>query len=256
MNFLSLIGIECRKIRRSKILLLLAAAVIIYWIPSILNARLNFTMQAEGISPEHNFMIQGFLGMSWFIFPASMMVSIVLMHQTERAERGMLKMMALPVNMAKLCLAKFILLLMLAVLQLLLMVGMYYVSAAIVTRTQNYAFCLPAGLIFREAGLLFVSSVPMLAVFWLLSVCISTPIFSIGAGLASVVPSVIAINTKIWYVYPMCYPFYVITAEYGKLAENLSEPDLRYPLWIPIAIGVAVVSLLISCLMFGQAERR
>lgn len=256
MNLLSLIGIECRKIRRSKILLILTIAVIVYWIPSILNARLNFTMQAEGISPEHNFLIQGFLGMAWFIFPASMMVSVVLLHQTERSGRGMLKMMALPVNMAKLCLAKFILLLMLAAVQLLLAVGMYYVSAAIVTRTQSYDFLLPAGLIFREAGLIFLSSVPMLAVFWLLSVCIRTPVFSIGAGLASVVPSVLVINTEVWFLYPMCYPFYVITAEYGKLAENLGESNMRYMLWLPAAFVVTFVSLLISCLIFGQAERR
>ncbi len=49
MNFLSLIGIEARKIRRSKILLILAAAVVILWLPAIFNADLNFGMQSEGI---------------------------------------------------------------------------------------------------------------------------------------------------------------------------------------------------------------
>ena len=71
MNFLSLISVEFKKIKRSKILLLLAASLIILWAPSVLNARLNFHMEDVGISPEHNFMIQGFMGMAWFIYPPS-----------------------------------------------------------------------------------------------------------------------------------------------------------------------------------------
>lgn len=38
---------------------------------------------------------------------------------------------------------------------------------------------------------------------------------------ASIVPSVLMINTKVWFIYPMDYPFYVITAKYGELAANL-----------------------------------
>ena len=71
MNFFTLIGIEFKKIRRSKILWILFAAVIILWLPSVLNAHMNFEMQDTGISPQNNFLIQGFMGMAWFIFPAS-----------------------------------------------------------------------------------------------------------------------------------------------------------------------------------------
>ena len=35
MNFLSLVGVELKKIRRSKILLILLIPVIMMWIPSI-----------------------------------------------------------------------------------------------------------------------------------------------------------------------------------------------------------------------------
>ena len=96
MNFLSLIRVELTKIKRSHIFPILFAAVIILWIPSVLNADMNFSMQAEGISPEHNFFIQGFLGMVWFMLPASMVVGTVLLHMTERTHRGILKMLSLP----------------------------------------------------------------------------------------------------------------------------------------------------------------
>lgn len=91
MSFLSLVGVEFKKIKRSKIFLILFAATVILWIPSILNADMNFNMQAEGISPENNFFIQGFMGMAWFMFPASMVVGTVLLSQTERTNKGMYK---------------------------------------------------------------------------------------------------------------------------------------------------------------------
>lgn len=256
MNFISLIGIEMKKIRRSKILLILSASAAILWLPSILNAEMNFGMQAEGISPENNFLIQGFMGIAWFMFPASMVVSTVLLNMTERSDRGMVRMLSLPVCTARVCLAKFAVLLELAAFQILMNVLFYFISAEIASRMQAYRFVLPPLFVFREAGLIFASSVPMLAFFWLLSVCIQTPIFSIGIGLASIVPSVLMINTKFWFAYPISYPFFVIAAEYGKLAANLTMAQVEFIPWIPVAAAITVMCLCVSCLSFGQAERR
>lgn len=256
MKFLSLISIEFKKIRRSKILLILAAATIILWFPSVLHADMNFKMQAQNILPENNFLIQGFMGMAWFMFPASMVVSTVLLNMTERSNKGILKMLSLPINTMKLCLAKFVVLLTLAAVQILMTVGMYYISAGIASRLQNYNFILQPWIVFKEAGLIFVAAIPMLAFFWLLAVWIQTPIFSIGIGLASIVPSVLMINTKLWFAYPMAYPFFVITAEYGKMASNLTTTQVELFPWLPVAVGITIVCLFISCLCFGQAERR
>lgn len=256
MSFLTLVSVEAGKIRRSKILLILAAAAVILWIPSILNARMNFGMQAEGISPENNFFIQGFMGMAWFMFPASMVVGTVLLSQTERANKGILKMLALPISTSKLCMAKFVVLLMLAATQIFMMTGMYYISAVISSGAQDYSFILPPLFVLKEISLIFLSAIPMIAFFWMLSVCIQTPIFSIGVGLASIVPSVLIINTKAWFAYPMSYPFFVITSEYGKLATNLDTAQVELIPWIPVAIVVTIIALGVSCLCFGQAERR
>ena len=253
MSFLSLIGVEWSKIRRSKILLILVAATIILWLPSILNAHMNFGMQAEGISPENNFFIQGFMAMAWFIFPASMVVVTVLQNQTERSNYGILKMLALPVGTAKLCMAKFVVLVSFSGLQFLMSVAMYYISVAIASHTQNYDFFLSPLFVLKEALMMWLSSIPMLAFFWLLAVCIQTPIFSIGIGLASIIPSVLMINTKVWFAYPMAYPFFVISSEYGKLAENLEAAKVELIPWLPAAALITVICLLISCIRFGQA---
>lgn len=256
MNLLSLISIEFKKIRRSKILWILFSAVVILWLPSILNAHMNFEMQTIGISPRDNFLIQGFMGMSWFMFPASIILSTVLVNQTERTNKGLLKMLSLPVQPARLCLAKFVVLLGLAAVQILMTIGMYFASAAIASQLQDYAFMLPPVTVFKEAGLLYLSSVPMISFFWLISTCIQTPIFSVGLGLASIVPSVLMINTKAWFLYPMCYPFYIIASEEGRLASNLSFTPVQLMPWIPVAIVLTLICLVISCLYFGRAERR
>lgn len=256
MKLLSLVSVEFKKIRRSKILLILLAATMILWLPSIFNAHLNFEMQAEGISPENNFFIQGFLGMAWFMFPGSMVVSTVLLNQTERGNRGILKMLALPIRTPALCLSKFVVLLALAAAQIIMAAGMYFVSAAIVTKTQNYDFFLSPGFVAKETALYFLSAIPMLTFFWMLTVCIQTPIFSMGIGLASIVPSVLMINTKFWFAYPMCYPFYLAVIEQGKMAAHIAATELKLIPWIPAAAAITIFCLFIACLRFGQAERR
>ena len=94
MSFFSLVGIELKKIRRSKILLILLVPVLIMWIPSIVNAAMNFDTRGIPITPEHNFLIQGFMGMTWFMIPASLVICTVLLTQTERSGKGMLKMLS------------------------------------------------------------------------------------------------------------------------------------------------------------------
>ena len=55
-----------------------------------------------------NYRIQGFLAMTWFMYPACMVVCTVLLSQLERSNRGMVKMLTLPVNPAKWSAAKFV----------------------------------------------------------------------------------------------------------------------------------------------------
>lgn len=257
MNFIALTGVEFKKIRRSKIVFILLIAVIILWVPSVVNADINFKNQAlMGVTPENNFLIQGLLGMSWFMYPASMVVCMVLLQQTERGNKGILKMLSLPVNTIKLCLSKFFVALSLAALQIVMVVGVYFICALAATQIQNYDFVLSPLFVFKLAAYVYLSSIPMLIFFWMLSVCIQTPIFSVGIGLAAIVPSVIMINTKVWFVYPMCYPFYVITSQYGKMSAGGSSMNMDIIPWIPIAVVFTVACLVISCLWYGRAERR
>lgn len=256
MNFISLIGVELTKIRRSKIFLILLVPVIMIWIPSILNAKIHFDLQGIPISPEHNFFIQGFMGMAWFMFPASLVICTVLLVQTERSHKGLLKMLSLPLGSAKLCLAKFIILLLLAALQMVLSIGTYYLSSAIVSQLWNYNFILGPLYVIPEVMKIYASAIPLAAVLWMFATLIQAPVFSVGLGLASLVPSVLMINTKFWFLYPMSYPFYLLMITYGNAAKGIFETEIAWLPWLPIAILITITTLTISCIRFGTSERR
>lgn len=256
MNFIHLIQVERKKIRRSKILLLLLIAAIVLWLPSLFNIDMSFDTQTTGITPENNFFIQGFLGFSWFLFPAGMVVAVVLIRQLELGNKGILKMLALPVNPALLSLAKFVILLLISAIFILFAVIVYYVAAGYGSMVNDYNMILSPTFVLKEAAVFFVVSIPMLSFFWLLSVCLQTMIFSAGISLVSVIPSVLIMNSDYWFMYPMCYPFFVVTAKYGQLAPDLSTSQISYLPWIPVAIGITIICLAFSSLFFGKAERR
>lgn len=251
----SLIQIELKKIRRSKILLILAIPVIILWMPQILNANMNFGA-ASGLTPEDNFLIQSFMGFSWFMFPASLVVVTVLLNQTERKDGGLIKILTLPISASGICMAKFVILLLVAGVQMCFMVILYFPCAAFTSHIHDYAFILPAKEVLWMGLTTYLASIPMAAVYWFLAVLIQTPVFSMGFGLASVVPSVFIMNTKIWYAYPMCYPFMITSTRMGQLQQDLRELSIDLVPWIPVAAILTLICIAGACMLFGRAERR
>ena len=255
MSFAKYIKIELTKLKRSHIIWILIVPVVILWIPSIINSHMNFDMAAEGISPEDNFFIQGFMGFAWFMMPASVVVGTVLLVQTERAGGGIRKMLSLPVRPAALCLSKFSILLLLTGIQVLFLIAMYFLSGTIASQMCGYDLLLDPLTVIKEAVILYVSSIPMTSVFWLIAVLIKTPSFSVGAGLASIVPSVLIMNTKLWFIYPMCYPFYIVTVLQGEMAKNFDTFTFKPLPFLPVAAAVTVVCILIAAISFGKEER-
>ena len=239
-----------------KILLILLVPVIIMWIPSIINADMNFDLRGIPITPENNFFIQGFMGMVWFMIPASLVICTVLLNQTERSNKGILKMLSLPISTTKLCLAKFTVLILLAAFQMVMSIGAYYICAAIVTHTQDYNFILEPLYVCKNVCSIYAAAIPMAAVYLAVSTLIQSPIFSVGIGLASIVPSVLMINTKIWFAYPMSYLFYLIMVAYGRAAEGVYETQIAWLPWLPVAVGITILALVVSCMRYGASERR
>lgn len=254
-HFLTFVRMEGKKLRHSKILLLLGFSAVFLWLPSLMNLELALEAKSAGLSPEDNYRIQGFLAMTWFLYPACMAVCTVLLTQVERSHHGLVKMLTLPLRPAKWCAAKFVVLLFLAALQVLASTAAYFCSATVATLVKGYSFLTPPLLALKEGAMVYLTSIPMLAFFWMIAVAVRTPAFSMGISLAAIVPSVFAINTRLWHIYPPCYPLYWANWERTHLAGDWNAPFPLLP-WLPIALGITVLCLWVSCARYGAAQRK
>lgn len=256
MSFPALVGVELRKLRRSKILLILLAPVVIMWLTAAVNARMSFDTRSVDIAPDANFFIQGFMGMVWFMIPASLVVCCVLVTQLDRSNGGMGKMLALPISPAALSMAKFCCVVLLNLAQLVMCLAGYALAALAATASTGCDMTLSPLYVVSVAAKLYLAAIPMAAAFWLLASVIDVTVFSVGIGLATIVPSVLMINTKLWAFYPMSYPFYLLMIEYGRSADGIYETEPQLLPWLPAAAVITAVCLVISAKYFARSERR
>ena len=161
-----------------------------------------------------------------------------------------------PALAAALCLAKFLAVLTLGAAQFVMCLAGYCLAAAAATASTGHDFLLDPLYAAGFAARLYLAAIPMAAVFWLLAAVVDTTIFSVGIGLASVVPSVLMINTRLWAFYPMSYPFYLLMVEYGRAAEGMYETQVAYLPWLPAAAIITLACLAIAAKGFGRSERR
>ncbi len=163
-------------------------------------------------------------------------------------------MLSLPVSAARLCLAKFLVMALLMTVQMLFTILFYYAGALLASRLEDYDFVLGLPYVLHGAAMIYLAVIPMSAIFWMLAVLIRTPIFSAGICLASLVPSVLMLNTKLWAFYPMDYPFYMLMTEYGKQAAEVFSSEIKWMPMLPIGGAAAAGCLFIACVRFGKKD--
>lgn len=255
MSLSMCVRMELKKIKHSNISFLLCIPILLVWGMAIMNASMNFEMSAEGISPQHNFYIQSFLSFVWFMLPASFVVITVMLNQIECANNGIQKMLSLPLSTSKLCVSKCIVMLLLLFMEMLLMLLGYIVSTYIVSKSYDYPFLLNLYEVAKAIGILYLLSLPMAAVYWMISLCFHQPIVSVGIGLASIIPILIFVNLPTWYVYPMCYPMIFLISQQHQFAMHLGSFSVDWLSALPFMLLITVACFLISLHLFGRKER-
>ena len=139
-------------------------------------------------------------------------------------------------------------------MQIFFSVVCYFAAAFAASRLNDYNFMISPLYVIRFAFLLWVTCIPMAALFWMLATCIHTSVFSAAAGLALIVPSVLIINTKVWFLYPVCYPFYYLVHEYSGMAASMTTNEIPMVSWLLSAAAITLICLAVSCARFGKKE--
>ena len=242
MNFFDLLKIEFKKVKRSKIVPLIFIAPLLVVISGVANLSRYF-------SPEYTnawsaMFIQSALVYAYYLLPFSMIVVCVMIAGRETQHNGILKMLALPVSRSALSLAKFGILMF------------YLFMEMVATHTAGITDTLPVFYLVKWCAGLFLTMLPCIAAMWAITVLFDKALLSIGLNLFLVIPGVLIANTPLWTAYPYCYSGYLVSCSlHDFTAEGTGTAFSVFP-FLPCAIVVFILALLLAVKRFGKKEMR
>ena len=136
-----MLAIEFKKIKRSWIVPLIFIAPILVVASGISNLSQYFTPEYTSAWPA--MFIQSALAYAYYLLPLSMIVVCVLISARETQNNGILKMLALPVDRAKLSLAKFAVVMTFLFLEILVFFVVFLVAGKVAISSHNITEDIP-----------------------------------------------------------------------------------------------------------------
>lgn len=254
MSLLELLKIEFMKVKRSKIIPLIFIAPLLVVTSGIANLSTYFT--PEYTNAWSAMFIQSALVYAYYLLPFSMIVVCVMIAGRETQNNGILKMLALPVNRYALSLAKFFVLVFYLFMEMVVFVIMFLIAGIVATRTTGITEALPLFYLVKWCMGLFLTMLPCIAAIWAITVLFEKTLISVGLNLFLVIPGVLISNTPLRIVYPYCYSGYLVSCSlHDFTAESASTTFSVFP-FLPCAIVVSILALLLAVRKFGKKEMR
>ena len=254
MSLLELLKIEFMKVKRSKIIPLIFIAPILVVTSGIANLSTYFT--PEYTNAWSAMFIQSALVYAYYLLPFSMIVVCVMIAGREIQHNGILKMLALPVSRYALSLSKFFVLVFYLFMEMLVFIIMFLISGIVATRTTGITEALPIFYLVKWCMGLFLTMLPCIAAIWAITVLFEKTLFSVGLNLFLVIPGVLIANTPLRIIYPYCYSGYLVSCSlHDFTAESSSTAFSMFP-FLPCAVVVFILALLLAVRKFGKKEMR
>ncbi|MDU3240683.1 MAG: ABC transporter permease [Clostridiales bacterium] len=249
MKFTDLMKMEFMKIRRSKIILILMIPALLVIITGMASIS-GYIGQQSGHAWEMMF-VQSSLMYSYYLMPLSLVVICTMMLQREYGGRGIIKTLTLPINPQKVSLAKMTMIFILLFAELLLYFMLFIAAGIITGLAAGIEIATPIGYLGIWCIKLFLSAVPMAAVFWLLCVSLVKPILTLAASLVLILPGILISNIPVLkLLYPFNYPGVLVTEELGRLSGSFESENMFI---ISLAgVLITVIAVCISGKKFGR----
>lgn len=254
MSFLELFKIELVKVKRSKIVPLIFIAPLLVIASGIASLSRYFT-------PDYTnawvaMFIQSALVYAYYLLPFSMIVVCVMIAGRETGNNGILKMLALPVSRGALSLAKFCVLVFYLFMEMVVFFGVFIIMGFVATQTMGISENLPVLYLTKWCISLFLTMLPCIAVMWAITVLFEKPLVSVGLNLLLVIPGVLVANTPLWIMYPYCYSGYMVSCSLHEFTTEASDAAFSMFPFLPCAVMVFVLVLLLAVARFGKKEMR
>ncbi|NBJ94540.1 ABC transporter permease [Parablautia muri] len=254
MSFWELLRIEFMKVKRSKIIPLIFVAPLLVVSSGVANLSRYFTPEYTNAWPA--MFIQSALVYSYYLLPFSMIVVCVMIAGRETGNNGILKMLALPVSRYALCMAKFCVLAFYLFMEMVVFLVVFVIAGTVATGTMGVTETLPVFYLVKWCVGLFLTMLPCAGTMWAVTVLFEKPLLSVGLNLLLVIPGVLVSNTPVWIAYPYCYSGYLVSCSLHDftVGDNIRTFSL-FP-FMPVAVLVFVLALMIAVIQFGKKEMR
>lgn len=250
MSFFELLQIEFVKTKRSRIIPLIFIAPLLVVISGIANLSSYFTPEYTNAWPA--MFIQSALLYTYYLLPFSMIVVCVMLAGQETKNKGILKMLALPVSRYALSFAKFCVLIFYLFMEMVAFFVVFIVAGIIATSTMGITETLPILYLLKWCGKLFFTMLPSIAMMWAITVLFEKPLLSVGLNLLLVIPGILVANTPIWIVYPYCYSGYLVSCSLHAFTVEGSTAAFSLMPFLPCAVLVFVLLLTVAVIQFGK----
>lgn len=254
MHFGELLKVELQKGKRAKIVPLIFIAPLLVVVSGVASLSRYFTPEYTHAWPA--MFIQSALVYAYYLLPLSMIVVCVMLAGQETGNRGILKMLSLPVSRRALSVAKFCVLTMYLWLELVVFLGVFVIAGLVATKTMGVHEVLPMGYLLKWCLGLFLTMLPCVAAMWAITVLFEKPLFSVGLNLLLVIPGVLIANTPLWIVYPYCYSGYLVSCSLYDFTVEASNAAFSLFPFLPCAAAVFVVCFALAVTRFGAKEMR
>lgn len=254
MNFLGLLKIEFKKVKRSKIVPLIFIAPLLVVISGVANLSRYFSPEYTNVWSA--MFIQSALVYAYYLLPFSMIVVCVMIAGRETQHNGILKMLALPVSRYALSLAKFGVLIFYLFMEMVIFLVVFLITGIAATHMAGITESLPLFYLAKWCAGLFLTMLPCIAAMWAITVLFEKPLLSVGLNLFLVIPGILVANTPLWIAYPYCYSGYLVSCSlHDFTAEGTNTAFSVFP-FLPCAIVVFISALLLAVKEFGKKEMR
>ena len=247
-----MLAIEFKKIKRSWIIPLIFIAPILVVASGIASLSRYFTPEYTSAWPA--MFIQSALVYAYYLLPLSMIVVCVMISARETQNNGILKMLALPVDRAKLSLAKFVVILTFLFLEILVFFVIFLVAGKIAMTSNNISEDIPLLYLVACCVKLFLTMIPAVALMWAITVIFEKPILSVGLNIFLVLPGILVANTGAWIWYPYCYSGYLISCSLRDFTTETDNARFQLLPFLPCALVMFALALTLSVYRFGKKE--
>jgi len=242
------------KVKRSKIVPLIFIAPFLVVVSGVANLSRYFTPEYTNAWPA--MFIQSALLYAYYLLPLSMLVVCAMIAGRETGNKGILKMLALPVSRYALSMAKFCVLVFYLFMEMLVFLVVFILAGLIATHTMGLRETLPFFYLVKWCLGLFLIMLPCAGTMWAITILFEKPLFSVGLNLLLVIPGVLAASTPLWIVYPYCYGGYLVSCSLHDFTAASSDTAFSLFPFLPCAVFVFGAALVLAAARFGKKEMR